>query len=178
MVDARIFPENERLELIRGEVLRTPPFGDRDAPTFVQRHAGCLRRLNHKFNSRLGASAIVDILSPLPLGEKHSEPRLDLALLRFQEDLYSSTPPGPKDILLAIELAGTDLVYGREKKLPLYAEAGIPETWLVDLSLDSLFVYRRSSSQGYRDILWHRRGASVSPEAFPDVRFTVDEILG
>ena len=60
----------------------------------------------------------------------------------------------------------------------LYAEAGIPEAWLVALTSETIFVYRQPSPKGYRAVRAYYRGESISPETFPDARYTVDEILG
>ncbi|PYQ54417.1 MAG: Uma2 family endonuclease, partial [Acidobacteria bacterium] len=86
--------------------------------------------------------------------------------------------PKPRDIRLLVEVADSSLAYDRDTKMPLYAEAGIPESWLVDLKSGTLFVYRRPSPEGYQDVRAYRRGESVAPEAFPDVSFTLEEILG
>ncbi len=178
IIDARVFPENERLELIRGEILRVPPYGDRDDPPFVQRHAACLRRLNHQLHARLGLNAIVDIRCPMPIGGKHSEPEPDITLLRLREDLYSANSPALKDFLLVIEVSNSNPEYDRDVKIPLYAEAGIPESWLVDLISGTLFAYRRPGPQGYQEVRTYRRGESLAPAAFPEIRFSIDEILG
>jgi Uma2 family endonuclease len=60
----------------------------------------------------------------------------------------------------------------------LDAESGIPEAWLVDLTSDTIFAFHRPSPQGYQEIRQYRRGNEISPEAFPDVRFAAEEILG
>src|SRR5262249_37944553 len=64
------------------------------------------------------------------LGE-HSEPQPDLVLLRRREDFYAGADPGPGDVLLVVEVADTSLAYDRDVKMPLYARAGIPESWLA-----------------------------------------------
>jgi Uma2 family endonuclease len=177
IVDAGVFPENERLELIRGEILRVPPFGDRDAPVVVPRHAGCLRRLYRQFSFRL-TSALVDVQSPISWSERHSAPQPDLALLRFREDLYSVSLPIPTDIFLVIEASNSDLTYERDTKIPFYSEASIPEAWFVDLNAERILVYRRPSPEEYQEVHAYRRGETIYPEAFPETGFAVDEILG
>lgn len=170
MVAAGILSEDERIELIRGEMVEMTPIGNR--------HAGCVRRLNRLFSSRLASRAIVDVQNPIPLEKLQSEPQPDVTLLRYQEDCYSAQPPKPKDVLLVVEVADSSLLYDRDIKIPLYAESGISEVWLVDLSTDSIIVYRRPSPTGYQEARQHRRGEEIAPEAFLDVRFYVNEILG
>jgi Uma2 family endonuclease len=178
IVEARVFPEFEQLELIRGEMISLAPVSDPNVPSILHRHAGCVRRLNYHFSSHLRSQVLVDIQSLIKLRKQKSEPRPDLSLLRFREDFYGSCIPKPKDICLLIEVADSSLAYDRDTKMPLYAEAGIPESWLVDLNSSTLFVYRRPSPERYQDVRAYRRGESVAPEAFPEVTFTVDEILG
>ena len=63
-------------------------------------------------------------------------------MLRLREDFYASAHPGPDDIFLIIEISDTSLDYDRRIKVPLYAKAGIPEVWLVDLEQGAVHVYR------------------------------------
>src|SRR5947199_6011299 len=88
IVEARVFPESEQLELIRGEMISLAPVSDPNVPSILQRHAGCVRRLNYHLNSRLRSRAIVDVQNLIKLSKQQSEPRPDLSLLRFREDFY------------------------------------------------------------------------------------------
>lgn len=160
----------ERLELIYGEVVEMSPIGPN--------HCAVVRRLIRLFSSRLSAQPIIDAQNPIVLREQESEPQPDLNLLRLKEDFYSSGIPESDSLFLSIEVADSSLSYDRNVKMRLYAEAGIPESWLVDLKSDTIWVYRQPSPTGYRDVHSYRRGDSIALEAFPDVSFTVDEILG
>ena len=170
MIEAGILSEDERIELIRGEMVEMSPIG--------KRHAGCVLWLNHSFVSRLASRAQVYVQNPVTVENQQSEPQPDIALLRYREDWYRTQLPTPEDVLLAVEVADSSLAYDREVKIPLYAKAGIPEAWLVALPSDSVFSYRDPSPAGYRTVREYRRGDVIAPEAFPDERFTVDEILG
>jgi Uma2 family endonuclease len=101
-----------------------------------------------------------------------------VVLLRYREDCYTAQPPKPEDVLLVVEIADTSLAYDRDVKIPLYAEAGIQEAWLVAFTSDSIFAYRRPSPTGYLEVRQYRRGDEIFPEAFPDERFSEAEILG
>jgi Uma2 family endonuclease len=96
-----------------------------------------------------------------------SEPEPDLALLA------SEGPPGqhpaPDDILLIIEVADTSLEHDRDTKLPLYAAAGIPEYWLVNLADRSVDVYREPDGATYARRTRHRADDSLQVAAFPDL---------
>lgn len=66
----------------------------------------------------------------------------------------------------------------REVKFPIYARAGVPEAWLLDVTTERLAVYRHPTPDGYQDVRFLQRGESVAPEAFPDLALTVDILLG
>lgn len=170
MIETGILSEDERVELIRGEMVEMAPIGNR--------HAGCVRWLNRSFSSRLAFRAMVDVQNPVTFENQQSEPQPDVALLQYREDWYRAQLPGPEDVLLVVEVADSSLAYDRDVKIPLYAEAGIREAWLVAFPSDSVFSYRDPSPTGYRKVREYRRGDVIAPEAFPDERFTVDEILG
>jgi Uma2 family endonuclease len=170
MGEVGIFARNERVELIRGEIYKMTPIGNR--------HATSVRRLVHFFHQRFGAHALLDVQNPVLFPEQASEPQPDVVLLRYQEDFYGSGHPQPKDVLLLVEVAESSTVYDRKLKLPLYAQSGIAEFWLVDLKKARIWVHRHPTPEGYRKVQEYRRGEEVSPEAFPDERFAVDEILG
>jgi Uma2 family endonuclease len=170
MIEAGILSEDERIELIRGELIEMSPIG--------KRHAACVRLLNHSFVSRLTSRAQVDVQNPMTVETQQSEPQPDVTLLRYREDWYRTQLPTPEDVLLVVEVADSSLANDRDVKIPLYAAAGIREAWLVAFPSDSVFSYRDPSPTGYRMVREYRRGDVIAPEAFPDERFTVDEILG
>ena len=166
---AGVLSEDDRVELIEGEIMEMVPIG--------VRHAACVRRLIWLFTRTLPGKAIIDVQDPVRLGP-HSEPQPDLLLLKNQEDFYAANHPGPEDVLLVIEVMETSLAYEREVKLPLYARHGIAEAWLVDLPGEKVVVYSLPSLQGYGDRQVYKRGQTISPRAFPEVRIAVNDILG
>jgi len=83
-----------------------------------------------------------------------------------------------EDALLVVEVADTTLRYDRDIKLPRYAAAGVPEVWIQDLKGDGLLVYRDPDPKGFQTSLILKRGESVFAQAFPEVAFTIDELLG
>src|SRR6266516_316286 len=85
-----------------------------------------------------------------------------VALLKPRADGYRAAHPGPGDILLVIEVADTSGQADRDLKVPLYARAGIPETWLVDLANEVIEVHRQPGLEGYREVHTVRRGDTVS----------------
>ncbi len=169
MVAAGILSEDDRLELIEGEVVKMSPLG--------ARHAACVKRLNRLFSQALGDAALLGVQDPVVFGE-HSEPEPDLTLLRPRADFYSSGHPQASDLLLVIEVADTSAAYDREVKIPLFARAGVREAWLVDLNRDAIEVFREPSAAGYQRVTRRLRGEKVASLAFPQIEFAVDAILG
>lgn len=169
MAEARIFTEDDRVELIDGEIVQTTPIG---SP-----HAGCVNRLNRLFTSTLGDRAVVAIQNPIALGS-HSEPQSDLVVLRPRADFYAGGHPEPGDVWLLVEVADTTLAFDRTVKGPLYARAGIPEVWLVDIAGQAVEVHRRPSGGRYVETERLIRGQRLTCEAFRDLDVSVDEVLG
>ncbi len=169
MLEARILTEDDRVELIAGEVVEMSPIGSR--------HAACVNRLNQLMVERAGKIALVSIQNPIHLGE-HSEPEPDLALLQPRSDFYVQAHPEPEDVILIIEVAESSVEYDRQVKILLYAQNDIVEVWIVDLSAAIIEVYRQPSSAGYGQIQRLKRGQSLSPQAFPQCVMRVNEILG
>jgi Uma2 family endonuclease len=166
---AGILSEDDRVELIEGEIVVMTPIGSA--------HAGKLNRLGRLFTVRLGQRAIVAIQNPIAL-LADSEPQPDLAILRPRVDFYERSHPRPEDVLLLVEIAETSLDYDRTVKVPLYARAGLPEVWIVDLAAESIEVYQEPSEGSYRGVQFFIRGQSLAPQALPDLLVPADEIFG
>ncbi len=167
MYEAGIFSESDRLELIYGELVTMSPIN--------RRHAACVNRLTYLIGQIMGKRVIVAVQNPIHLSDE-SEPQPDVAILKWQDDFYSSGHPTPSDIHWLIEVADTTIGVDRRIKVPLYAESGIVETWLVNLNEDCLEVYR--ASEGINEELILHRGDRIASLAFPDVIFEVTDILG
>jgi len=124
----------------------------------------------------LGASVIISVQNPLILDDS-SEPQPDLLILRPRADFYRGGHPTPDDVRLAIEVADTSEDFDRRAKVPRYAQAGIPEAWLIVLSGGVVDVYNDPSPDGYRA---HRRfgsGERVTSPQFPTLTVAVSELV-
>jgi hypothetical protein len=165
---AGILGEDDRVELLEGVVVEMTPIG--------RLHAAVVDRANALFTARLGPRAIVRVQSPVPAGPL-SEPQPDLALLRRTPDYYATSPLTPADVLLVLEVADTSLAHDRAK-VRVYAAAGIPEVWIVDLAGERLEVYRRPAGGRYTDERVVQRGERSAPEAFADLSLTLDDLIG
>ena len=169
MIEAGIFAKDNRVELLRGEIVEMSAIG--------RRHAACVNRLTELFILRLAQAVIVGVQNSVEL-EDNSEPQPDIALLRRRDDFYEAGHPQAEDVLLLVEVADTTIEFDREVKIPLYAESGISEVWVVDINQQCLEVYRQPLGNSYQIIQKYYRGQSLNIQAFPDVSFTVDEVLG
>src|SRR4051794_31509585 len=169
MAETGILREDDRVELIEGEIVDMTPLG--------RRHLARVDHLAELLFRGLGERAIVRVQGSIRLGER-SEPQPDLVLLRRRADYYAETDAGPADILLVVEVADTSLAHDRDVKVPLYARAGIPEVWLIDLNGENIAIYREPGSAGYRDVFTVRGDARLSPRAFPELVLTPGQIIG
>jgi Uma2 family endonuclease len=140
MGESGLFGEDDRVELIEGEIIEMTPIGSR--------HSGTVIRLNRLLGQAVGDRAILATQSPLRL-DVASEPEPDVALLRPRDDFYTTSHPGPADVLLLVEVAEASLRFDREVKVPLYARHGIPAVWLVDLAGRELTAYQQPAGEGY-----------------------------
>ena len=169
MAEAGILGEDDRVELLEGEIVQMSPIG--------RRHAAHVKRINRIFTRTLGDRAVVGVQDPVRLDE-HSEPQPDVVLLRPRADFYEQGHPGPEDVLLLVEVAETSLDADRDYKLPLYARNGIAEVWIVDIAGGVVEVNRRPGPTGYSESVRRSRRESLTVAAFSDTSFPVDEILG
>lgn len=169
MIRAGVFAEDDRLELIEGEITEMSPISPE--------HAGCVNRLAELFHDRLRKRAVVSIQNPVRLGQR-SEPQPDLALLRPRADYYADSHPEPDDALLVVEVAETSTAYDRDVKMLMYARAGMVEAWLVSLDDKWVEVYREPSPVGYLSIRRALPGDNLAAKAFPDDPLDVSTVLG
>jgi Uma2 family endonuclease len=168
MAQAGILTENDRVELLRGEIVEKMTIGPA--------HMNGVNRLAQFFYHRFGAVAVISIQNPIRTAD--SEPEPDLAVLSLHHGFDSKVLPTGKDVLLVIEVADTTLETDRTLKCEIYAEAGIPEYWIVNLVEECLEVHRQPLSSGsYASVERLDRSASLTPVKFPDSMLKVSELL-
>jgi Uma2 family endonuclease len=169
MGEADILGEDDRVELIEGEIVQMAAIGTR--------HASCVKRLNRRFSVIPEDSAILGIQDPIQLTER-TEPQPDVVLLQPRADYYETAHPIPSEVLLLIEVSDRTIDFDRDVKVPNYARSGIQEVWLWDLEVNCLEVYRCPTANGYTSMQKFERGEMVTPLAFPEFEVSVDFILG
>jgi Uma2 family endonuclease len=167
MIDVGILKEDDRVELIRGEIVAKMPIGDP--------HVACVDRLTRLFVRATGDDVIVSVQNPIRLAD--SEPEPDVVLKRANGGSHGK--PDPADVLLLVEVADDSLEYDREVKGPLYAENGIAEYWIVNLVDRCLEVHRGPQPAGtYSDVWTLRPGDRAEVAALPGVTVEVAVVLG
>ncbi len=167
MGEAGILHEDDRVELIEGELVEMTAIGTR--------HFSCVNWLNRLLVMNVGDEAIVSVQNPVRLNE-YNEPQPDLTVIRPRD--YRESLPQPEDVLLLIEVSDTTLAYDHGVKLPLYARAGIREVWIVDLPGETIERYTDPLEEGYRGADLLRRGQTLKSLSLPGLTPSVDEVLG
>jgi Uma2 family endonuclease len=169
MLEVGILTENDRVELIEGEILEMSPIG--------WRHTACTDRATMLLAPRVLGKAIVRIQGPIRLSN-NTKPQPDVILLNPREDFYATGGPVTKDALLVIEVAENSIRYDRGPRLALYAKYGVHEVWIEDLNTNTLLVFRDRHPSGYATSLLLKPGDEVSPLTFPDMILSVSALLG
>ena len=169
MADAGILTADDRVELLDGELVPMSPVGDW--------HYGTVNWLNNGLAPPgLQQRATVAVQGPVRLDD-HTEPRPDIALLRFRDDFYRFGKPAPADVLLLIKVSDTSPAYDQGAKLAAYAHAGIPEVWIVNLPNRRVEAYSEPAGGAYAAIRHFGPSARIAPRAFPDIALPVDRIM-
>ncbi len=143
-IDAGVYPDSERLELLDGQVVErvtnNPP------------HAGTVLAIATWLRSVVPDNCVVLVQSPLALDDK-SEPEPDIAVAEGRPRDFFVEHPVPAQTRLAIEVSDSSLHEDQRVKLPLYANAGIPEYWIVDLRRRRVLIHREPVRAGYRSVV-------------------------
>jgi Uma2 family endonuclease len=166
--------EGERLELIGGEIVRkmTPQHSE---------HAAGIRRVEEALRAVFGHGFDVRVQLPLALAE-HSEPEPDVSVVRGSFTDYERAHPG--NAVLVGEIADTSLRFDRGAKASLYAAAGIPEYWIVNLVERVVEVRSQPGADpsqpfhaGYAVASTYRDDESFAPLTSVGVRIRVADLL-
>lgn len=169
MVDSGLLHEDERVQLIEGEILEMTP----QRPP----HAATVQLLTQVLRQVFGSAAGVRVQLPLALSHD-SEPEPDLAVIAG--DARDFLTDHPTTALLVVEVADSSLALDR-RKARVYAAAGIPEYWIVDLAERGLEVHRAPGASpgglAYAEQFIIGDGDHVTPVTRPDVTIAVADLL-
>lgn len=169
MARSGILNEDDRIELIEGDLIDMAPIGSE--------HAGLVYWLSQRLTLLVGNAAIVGAQNPLYL-DAHSQPQPDVQVLRAREDYYRKAHPRAEDVLLLIEIADTTARFDRTVKIPLYARHSVAEVWLVDVAQRSVEVYRdpQPETSAYRQMTVYHQGQLI-PQQLPMVQIAVEQLF-
>ncbi len=163
-----VLTENDRVQLVEGEIVEMSP---QNAP-----HAAAVRLTEEALRQAFGRGFDVRVQMPLRLAP-HSEPEPDVAVVRGSPRDYRDRHPGGEDTVLVVEVADATLSFDRERKGRVYAAAGIPEYWILNLNDRELEVYREPEGGEYRIRVVLREGEAVAPLFRPDARIPLGDLL-
>jgi Uma2 family endonuclease len=167
MAAAGILGEDDRVELIAGEIVEMSPIGGW--------HVESVGRLTRTVSRAVDDTLLVSVHSPIRLSDD-SEPQPDLAVVR--DRAYEGELPTAADVLLVIEVADSSRDFDRSVKLPRYAAAGIPEAWLFDLTSETSERHSKPRGGRYGLIAVAGRGDTLTSTVLPALTIDVDAMLG
>ena len=167
MAEVGILRQDERVELIDGEIIVMSPMGNP--------HRQSVNWLGRLLSLALGPRAMVQVQATIVLDDG-TAPEPDLAVIRLRSvnDLVTVTP---EEIYFLVEVADSSLEFDRETKLARYAAAGIPEVWIANLVDGRVEAYDDPVDGAYRNLRTVAAGESINPRAFPDVVLVVSDFL-
>jgi Uma2 family endonuclease len=168
MRETGILSEDDRVELIDGEVRVMSPIGPF--------HAAIVKRLNTLLSRLLPDTVILSVQDPIQLND-YSEPQPDLAILQYRDDFYAQAHPVADDVLLVIEVSDTTADYDRDEKLPRYARANIPEAWLVDVNAFTVEQYTQPRNGKYLVKQLVERGDTIKAQSIESLQLDIDRIF-
>ncbi|WP_245850314.1 Uma2 family endonuclease [Longimonas halophila] len=155
IAEADMLRKHENVELIDGQLIPMSPVGDP--------HVSCVNHLTRLLVERTTSNVMVSVQNPLRI-DAHNAPEPDVVVTTQHDGA-----PTPATTLLVVEVSDTTLTYDRDVKLPLYAEAEIPEVWIVNLEARQVEVYRDPSGPDYTVRLLRDAPATVDVAALPDI---------
>ncbi len=167
MIEMGMIDNYEKAEIIDGEMVQKMTIGDR--------HAWAVDTLAKFFIKNQPDNVRVCVQNPLRLGD-FNEPEPDIVLADLTK-YDGKRHPRPEETILVVEVADASLRYDRDKKLPLYAEAGIREVWIVNLRDNVVEVHQRPSIGIYQIARVFKPGESVESSVLPDLQLTVNEVI-
>lgn len=162
--------EGDRVELVNGMIIDMSPAGTK--------HADVIDRLNELFFPIRGKHR-VRIQNTLVVAEGQVyDPDFMLLKPRPASDPYADRHPDAADVALLIEVCGSSLAKDRDIKLPVYAAAGVPEVWLVDLESETVQVCREPKGERYGSMQTVGGGQELAALCLPGQTVGVSALFG
>jgi Uma2 family endonuclease len=156
MGEAGIIAPGERVELIDGEVYEMTPVGPR--------HIWAVIYLSKYFVKLAGDDLYVSPQSGVNIGTTQVYP--DFAILRLRKGKLPGQVPEAEDCALLVEVADSSAGVDLKSKGRMYAEASIPEYWVIDLPRNRVVVHRRPQAGAYREVVEYGVDESFAAPVF------------
>jgi Uma2 family endonuclease len=125
----------------------------------------------------MGQPIRVRVQNPIRIPHNDSEPEPDV-VWTIDKDYSRLHPQPPGDVLLVIEVAESSLEFDRDEKVPVYAEAGISDYWIVNLIAEQVDVYRNPNGRDYQEKSTYRGDAAIHPLALPAATLQPSRLFG
>ncbi|MEJ7653127.1 MAG: Uma2 family endonuclease [Chloroflexia bacterium] len=167
MHEGCVFEEDDRVELVEGEIIQMSAIGDR--------HMRCVNNLNKLLVMTLVDEAIVSVQNAVHLGMRNF-PQPDVVVLTSESGLQPRVPT-ESDVLLLVEVSDSTLNFDSKIKLPMYARVGVPEVWIVNLNADTELRHNDPAEEGYGSLTTYGRGEVAESTTLPSVRLAVNDVL-
>lgn len=167
MIELGMLKDCEKAEIIEGELIQKMPIGDR--------HAFVVNALTRFFIKNVSDEVLVSIQNPVRISD-YDEPEPDITLADLTK-YDGKRHPRPAEVILIVEVSDTTLKYDRDTKLTLYAEAEIPEVWIVNLKNEIIEVHQKPSIGIYQLAQIFKCGEILQSESLPNLKLEVDKIL-
>ncbi len=135
-------------------------------------HMSGISLMLHELQKIFGTGFYIRVQGPLRQGNNDPEP--DLCVVPGGPKTYKKMPTSA---LLVVEVADSLLRYDTTKKAEIYAAAGTPDYWVLDLESRRLLVFRDPDAAGYLTQLTFAETASVAPLAMPSASIRVADLL-
>lgn len=170
MRERGILTEDERVELIAGEIRVKCPIGPL--------HAAIVNKIGKLLHAQVGNRAIISVQNLIQLND-YSEPKPDIAVLDYREDYYAYAHPTPEQIMFIIEVADTSAAYECDEKIPRYAAANIPEVWLIDVNAAVIEQYTHPVRNQYYRVqkVFPGETITIASPHLPEMTLNTDNIL-
>lgn len=168
MVEAGVLTENDRVELLEGQIIEMNPQ--------LPPHAATTQRAFRYLDRLLETVAYVRMQLPVTLQPK-SEPEPDIAVVRMDANEYGDRHPTPDDILLMIEVADSTLLNDRQQKALVYAKANLADYWILDVNAKQVYVFREPTPDGYQQETILTANTLLTPVAFPNITIPLNQLF-
>jgi Uma2 family endonuclease len=165
MIASGVLTSDDRVELLDGQVIEMVP---QDPP-----HASTTDEGSDYLKALFAGRAKVRAQFPIVLSG-YSEPEPSIAVVRIDENRYRDRHPNPTDIFLLVEIADASLKYNHTYKAKLYAQADVPEYWIIDVHHYQIIVFRHPKDGTYQSEEVLTDTNPVTPITFPDISIKLD----